>query len=86
MSFRIDHECKQTCVVLRLQGRLLDWDAERLLREEIVHAAASGVEVVLDASELTALDAGCLSAIESGLAERLVLGDGGAYLKAMLRR
>jgi hypothetical protein len=86
MSFRIDHECRQTCVVLRLQGRLVGWDAERLLREQIVHATASGVEVMLDASELTALDAGCLAAIESGLAERLVLGSGDAYLKAMLRR
>jgi anti-anti-sigma regulatory factor len=86
MSFRIDHECKSTCVVLRLSGQLLGWEAERVLREQIVHAASSGLEVVIDASELAVLDCGCLSAIEGALGERLVLGEGGAYLKALLRR
>jgi anti-anti-sigma regulatory factor len=86
MSFRIDHECKQTCVVLRLHGRLLGWEAENLLREQIVHAATSGVDVEIDASEVTALDAGCLAAIENSLGRCLVLGGGGAYLKALLRR
>jgi hypothetical protein len=86
MSFRIDHECKKTCVVLRLHGELLGWEAERLLREQIVCAATSGLEVVIDASEVSAVDAGCLAAIESGLGERLVLGDGSAYVRALLRR
>jgi hypothetical protein len=86
MSFRIDHECNPTCVVLRLSGSLLGWEAERVLREQIVHAASSGLEVVIDATDLAVLDGGCLSAIKSALGERLVLGEGGAYLKAALRR
>ena len=86
MSFRIDHECKPTCVVLRLSGRFVGWEAESVLREQIVHAASSGLEVVIDAADVAALDAGCLAAIENGLGEQLVLGEGGAYLKALLRR
>jgi hypothetical protein len=85
MCFRIDQERTSTSIVLRLCGELLGGEAERLLREQIVHAATSGLEVVIDGGEITALDAECLEAIESSLGKRLVLARGGAYLKALLR-
>ena len=72
--------------MLRLSGCLVGWDAERVLREEIVDAAARDVQLVVDVSDVSSIDAGCLAAIEAGVGGSIHLEGGRAYLAALWRK
>jgi anti-anti-sigma regulatory factor len=86
MSFRIDVERKRERIVLRVQGALVGWEAEQVLREQIVAAVSERPEIVLDLRELTAIDPGCLGALESGLIGGVSIEGGGAYVETLLRK
>jgi hypothetical protein len=86
MCFRIDVERKKDCIVLRVHGALVGWEAERVLREEIVNATAECPEIVLNLRELSAIDPGCLGALESGLIGGVSIEGGGPYVEALLRK
>jgi ABC-type transporter Mla MlaB component len=86
MCFRIDCEEEDRGTVLRIAGQLVGWEAERVLREQIVRAAAGPQRIVVDVGEVTAVDSGCLAALETGMGEGLLIEGGGAYLKTLLRR
>jgi anti-anti-sigma regulatory factor len=86
MCFRIDCEPENNQVVLKVQGQLVGWEAEQVLRAELVRAVAEKGQVVVDVGELTVVDLGCLAAIETGLGTWLSVKGGGAYLQTLLRR
>jgi len=86
MSFRIERRTIDTRVVLFLHGKLVGPEAERILREQIVHAVADEGHVVLDASEMTTFDPACLAVIHAGLGDWLTLEGADAYLDLLLRR
>jgi anti-anti-sigma regulatory factor len=86
MSFRIESRQVDGRVVLFLHGQLAGVEAERLLREQLVRAVADQGHVVVDASEMTVLDATCLAVIQAGLGDWLTLVGGGAYLELLLGR
>ena len=69
---------------MRVQGALVGWEAERLLRQEIGRASATGCAVVVDVAEVTALDSGCLSALETSMSTGLSIEGGRAYLEGLL--
>ena len=84
MCFRIDCEPGNNRIVLRVQGALVGWEAERLLRQEIVRAAATGSPVIVDVAEVTTLDGGCLAALETGISAGLSIQGGRAFLDVLL--
>jgi hypothetical protein len=86
MTFRIDRRTVETRVVLFLHGQLVGPEAERILREQIVHAVADEGHVVVDASEMTTFDPACLAVIHAGLDDWLTLEGADAYLDLLLRR
>ena len=86
MSFRIESREVGGRVVLYLHGQLVGSDAERILREQIVHAVAHHGHVVVDAGEMTVFDPASLAVIQAGLGDWITLEGGGAYLDLMLRR
>jgi hypothetical protein len=86
MSFRIESRTIDDRVVLYLHGQLVGPEAERILREQIVHAVADQGHVVIDASEMTTFDPASLAVIQAGLDVWLTLEGGGAYLELLLRR
>jgi hypothetical protein len=86
MCFRIDVERKKDSIVLSVHGALVGWEAERVLREQIVNAVSESQEIVLNLRELSAIDPGCLGALESGLIGGVSIEGGGAYVEALLRK
>jgi hypothetical protein len=86
ISVRIDAETHKDRVVLRVHGALVGWEAERLLREQIVAAVEAAPEIVLDLREMTEIDPGCLGAIESGLIGGVYVEGGGPDVQALLRK
>jgi anti-anti-sigma regulatory factor len=86
VSFRIDSLLVDDKPVIHLHGQLVGNEAERLLREQIVRAVADRGHVVVDASQMTVFDPGCLAVIQAGLGEWLTLEGGGAYLELLLKR
>jgi hypothetical protein len=86
MSFRIESRAIDNRIVLYLHGQLVGPEAERILREQIVHAVADQGHVVIDASEMTVFDPASLAVIQAGLGDWLTLEGGGAYLELLLRR
>jgi len=85
VSVRIGVETQKDRVVLRVQGALVGWETERLLREHIVAAVEAAPEIVLDLREMTEIDPGCLGAIESGLIGGVYVEGGGPDVQALLR-
>ena len=69
---------------MRVHGALIGWEAERLLREQIVAAVEAAPEIVLDLREMTDIDPGCLGALESGLIGGVYIEGGGPDVQALL--
>jgi len=86
MTFRIEKYQVDNRAVLQIHGQLVGRDAERVLREQIARAVADQGHVVVDVSEMTVFDPGCLAVIEAGLGQCLDLQGGGAYLELLLQR
>ena len=86
MPFRIDNQQDKDRVRLHAAGELSGRQAERVLREQIVRSVADCGHVVLDVSEVTVIDAGCLAVIEAGLGDWLSVEGGGPYLRTLLSR
>ena len=86
MPFRIDNQQDKDRVRLHAAGELSGRQAERVLREQIVRGVADCGHVVLDVSEVTVIDAGCLAVIEAGLGDWLSVEGGGPYLRTLLSR
>ncbi|HVZ75290.1 MAG TPA: hypothetical protein VHJ20_23090 [Polyangia bacterium] len=86
MTFRIDARLVGERIVLALHGQLVGAEAERLLREQIVRAVAEKGCVVVDAAEMTTIDAASLAVIHAGLGAWITVEGGGEYLDLLLRR